>query len=130
MRPGEVQLPRPFIRHALVLAVMLVTPGCAGPPGCDVQARELELAVPAEPNAPPLSTVCRGSELTLAVTPTADGVVHVHGYEAEVPATSVVAGKALELSFTASRSGQFPIEFHTDENTEGVTVAILTVDEP
>lgn len=109
---------------------MLSVSGCAGPPGCEAQPREIELAVPAEPNAPPIPLVCRDSEVTLVVTPRADGVVHVHGYDAEAPATPVVAGEVLELSFTASRSGQFPIEFHTDENTEGVTVGILTVNEP
>ena len=109
---------------------MLILSGCSGTQGCEAQPQELELAVPAVPDAAPLPAVCRGSEVTLVVTPSADGVVHVHGYDAEVPASPVVAGEPLELSFTAGHSGQFPIEFHTDENTEGVTVGILTVNEP
>lgn len=109
---------------------MLIVSGCSGAPGCEPQPREMELAVPAEPDAPPLPAVCRDSEVTLVVTPSADGVVHVHGYDAEAPATPVVVGEVLELSFTASSSGQFLIEFHTDERTEGVTVGILTVNEP
>jgi hypothetical protein len=109
---------------------MLIVSGCSSEPGCERQPREMELAVPAEPDAPSLPTVCRDSEVTLVVTPSTDGVVHVHGYDTEVPATPVVEGEVLELSFTAGRIGQFPIEFHTDESTEGVTVGILTVNEP
>jgi hypothetical protein len=130
MRPGELQLPRPFIRRALVLAAMMILPACSGTVGCEPRPRNLALAVPAAPEAAPLPPVCRGSELTIVVTPSADGVVHIHGYDAEAPATPVVGGEVLELSFTASRSGQFPIEFHTDESTEGQTVGILTVNEP
>jgi len=66
----------------------------------------------------------------LVITPQVDGVLHVHGYDAELPATTVVAGEVIELTFTAGRSGQFPIELHTDEDTQGVSVGILTVHEP
>jgi hypothetical protein len=68
--------------------------------------------------------------VTLVVTPDVDGVFHVHGYDEQLPATAVTAGSVAELDFKASRSGQFPIELHTDATTAGVSVGILTVHEP
>ena len=61
--------------------------------------------------------MCRDREVTLVVTSEVDGILHIHGYDVEVPATEVTAGEVTELAFTARRSGQFPIELHTDENT-------------
>lgn len=122
---------RSAIPRCLVLfAALVVASGCSGSPACEPEPREIELAVPAQPDAPPLPPVCRGSEVTLTVTASADGVVHVHGYDAEAPATPVIEGEALDISFTAGQSGQFVIEFHTAERPEGVTVGILTVNEP
>jgi hypothetical protein len=46
-----------------------------------------------------------------------------------VPATAVVAGETLELSFSATRSGQFPIELHLGDDPRGADIGILTVHE-
>jgi hypothetical protein len=44
-----------------------------------------------------------------------------------VPATDVTDGEDLHLEFTATRTGQFPIELHTDAAPQGVAVGIFTV---
>lgn len=101
-----------------------------GPPACQGRQTEIELTLTADALTPSDPAVCRGSDVTLTVTPEVDGVLHIHGYDVEVPATSVTHGEVVEFAFTAERSGQFPIELHTDENTQGVSVGLFTVNEP
>jgi hypothetical protein len=105
--------------------------GCIGPSAeCDALPDEIELTVSATTLTPSDPAVCRGDDVTLLVRAEVDGVLHVHGYDEELPATTVTAGGMLELAFTAARSGQFPIELHTDDDTQGVNVGLLTVHEP
>jgi len=119
------------VRGALALLGATVIVGClGGPPACEAGPVEIELTLTAETLTPSDPAVCRGSDVTLTVTPEVDGVLHIHGYDAEVPATPVAQGEAIELAFTAERSGQFPIELHTDENTQGANVGLFTVNEP
>ena len=117
-----------------ILAGLVMVIGLAGCIGTDSACAELptriELTLSAEALTPANPTVCRDREVTLVVTSEVDGVLHIHGYDAQVPATTVTAGEVTELVFTAVRSGQFPIELHGDENTQGVSVGIFTVDEP
>ena len=70
------------------------------------------------------------AEVALVFTSEVDGVFHIHGYDEQVPATTVTAGERIELRFEATRSGQFPIELHLPGESEGVDVGILTVHEP
>ena len=119
----------PVRAGALLGATVLA--GCiGGPPVCEARPVEIELTLTAETLTPSDPAVCRGSDVTLTVTPEVDGVLHIHGYDAEVPATPVTQGEVVELAVTAERSGQFPIELHTDENTQGVNVGLFTVNEP
>jgi hypothetical protein len=74
--------------------------------------------------------VCRDQEVTIHVDPEVDGVLHVHGYDEQLPATSVTAGEPIDLVFTAARSGQFAIEFHPIDDPRGIEVGILAVYEP
>ena len=120
-----------LVRAVLALLGAGVLAGCiGGPPACEARQSEIELTLTAETLTPSDPSVCRGSDVTLTVTPEVDGVLHIHGYDAEVPATPVTHGEVVELAFTAERSGQFPIELHTDENTQGVNVGLFTVNEP
>jgi hypothetical protein len=115
----------------LAFACALLLGACiGGGVDCGALADEIELTVTAETLAPSSVDVCRDAEVTLTITPEVDGVLHIHHYDAHVPATNVTAGQVLELTFTAERAGQFPIELHTDENTQGVNVGLLTVHEP
>jgi hypothetical protein len=118
---------------AIVLAGALVFGLAAcigGSPACDALPTSIELTLRAESLTPDDPAVCRGRDVTLVVTSEVDGVLHVHGYDAELPATTVTAGEIVELMFTADRSGQFPIELHTDGRPQGLSLGILTVHEP
>ena len=120
-----------LLRAVLALLGATVLAGCiVGPPACEALPAEIELTLTADALTPSDPAVCRDSDVTLTVTAEVDGVLHIHGYDAEAPATSVTQGEVVELAFTAERSGQFPIELHTDENTQGINVGLFTVHEP
>lgn len=120
-----------FALVAVLLACAGLLAACIGSSAaCEALPEEIELTLSAETLTPSDPAVCRGDEVTLTVTPEVDGILHIHGYDEDVPATSVTAGEVIELSFTATRSGQFPIELHTDENTQGIGVGLFTVNEP
>ena len=120
-----------LLRIVLALVTTTALAACVGgSPGCEAVPAEIELTLTADTLTPSDPAVCRGSDVTLTVTVEVDGVLHIHGYDAEVPATPVTQGEVVELAFTAERSGQFLIELHTDENTQGVNVGLFTVNEP
>lgn len=112
---------------AMVAALSACTGGDAD---CEALPTTIELDLADDALTPSNPSVCRDRQVTLVVTSDVDGVLHVHGYDEQLPATSVTAGEIVQLVFTATRSGQFPIEMHTDDNTEGVSVGIFTVHEP
>ncbi|MGH2418307.1 MAG: hypothetical protein ACRDFY_08245 [Candidatus Limnocylindria bacterium] len=115
----------------LASACAVVLAACiGGGADCGSLPTDIELTLTAQALTPSSIAVCRGDDVTLTVDVEVSGVLHIHGYDAEVPATNVTEGEVLELGFSADRSGQFPIELHTDENTQGVNVGLLTVDEP
>ena len=121
-----------FARLAAVSTLAVLLAGCIDvgrPASCEGPA-EIGLTLTAEALTPNDPAVCRGQPITLSVESGVDGVIHIHGYDDVVPATTVVAGETLELTFTASRSGQFPIELHPERDPRGVDVGILTVHEP
>jgi hypothetical protein len=74
--------------------------------------------------------VCRDQAVTLMVDIRRDGILHLHGYDDQAPATEVRAGRTLTLEFTAVRSGQFPIALHTTDGPAEVTLGSLIVHEP
>jgi hypothetical protein len=118
---------------AVILAGTLVVGNAAcisGGPACDALPTRIELTLRADSVTPDDPAVCRGRDVSLVLTSEVDGVLHVHGYDAELPATTVTAGEIVELIFTADRSGQFPIELHTHDRPQGLSLGILTVHEP
>lgn len=119
----------------LFLAILLgvVLAGCVDqdrPATCDEPTATLEVTLTAEGLSPKAPAVCRDQAVTLVVDSEVDGTLHIHGYDEDVPATSLTAGEELRLEFTATRSGQFPIELHPDADPRGVDVGIFTVYEP
>jgi hypothetical protein len=117
--------------YALATFMAAALTACIGAsPACEALPDRIELTLTADSMTPPDPAVCRGDPVTLVVTPEVDGVLHIHGYDADVPATTVMAGEVVELVFTASRSGQFPIELHTHDETQGISLGIFTVHEP
>ena len=120
-------------RGALLLIVALAVAGCVSdtrPETCDAASVTIEMTLTATDLTPSDPAVCRDQEVTLVVDSETDGVLHIHGYDEAVPATTVHEGDTITLDFTASRSGQFPIELHPGDDPEGIAVGIFTVHEP
>lgn len=124
--------------RALGAALLALTVGAAGcvetnrpdPRSCAAPSAEIGLTLTASSLSPADPAVCRGQRVTLRVESTVDGVLHVHGYDDEVPPMEVRAGESTEIAFDATRSGQFPIELHTPGKAEATSVGIVTVHEP
>jgi len=119
----------------LLSAIALVLAACVADTrpddaACSAPTIELELTVRADDMVPANPSVCRDQEVTLVISAQVDGVIHVHGYDAELPATELSNGDELSLIFEASRSGQYPIELHRLGSPQGINVGILTVHEP
>lgn len=117
----------------VLLASIAVLAGCVNdsrPGFCDQPSITLELELTADALTPNDPAVCRDQEVTLVIASGVDGIIHIHGYDAAVPATEVSAGEELRLSFSAARSGQFPIELHPADDPEGVSIGVFTVHEP
>lgn len=115
------------------LAVALA--GCVEDSGPDAEACAepsitIGLSLTATAMNPADPSVCRDQEVTLVIESGVAGVIHIHGYDEQVPATQLEAGDETRLVFTASRSGQFPVELHPQEDPTGVEVGVFTVHEP
>jgi hypothetical protein len=123
---------RAHARLATLLGLAILSMGgcVGGTADCGALPTRVELTLAADGLNPSNPAVCRDREVTLVVTSQVDGILHIHGYDEQLPATEVAAGEMVELSFTAVRSGQFPIELHTEEDAQGSSVGILTVHEP
>jgi hypothetical protein len=77
--------------------------------------------------APDSFDVCKGQKVTITITVQVAGTLHLHGFDDQVPEREVVPGDVAKLVFSASRSGQFPLELHT--GADEIELAILTVHE-
>lgn len=97
---------------------------------CAAPEVTLELTLAADDLAPSDPAVCRDQRVTLVVESEVDGVLHIHGYDEQLPATEVRQGQRIELSFEATTSGQFPVELHTAAEPGGLPVGVFTVHEP
>jgi len=116
----------------MAIALVVLT-GCITenrPGNCDAASVTIELTLSADALTPSNPAACRDQEVTLRISSDVDGLIHIHGYEEAVSATEVTAGEELDLTFTAVRSGQYPIEFHPADDPEGVGVGILRINEP
>jgi hypothetical protein len=117
----------------LVLAAAIgLAAGCVNqnvPADCDEASVRRELTLTAADLGGDPPAVCRGQEVTLGFTADGDGVLHIHGYDQQVPATEYRAGERVELIFDASTAGQFPIEIHIADDSEGQEIGIFTVHE-
>jgi hypothetical protein len=123
----------PFLPVAAVAVAMAVLTGCVTdgrPSDCDDESVTRALTLTADSLTPSNPSVCRDQDVTLQIAAEADGFLHIHDYDETLPATEVSAGEEREVTFTADREGQFPIEFHPADDPEGVDVGIFTVYEP
>lgn len=117
---------------ALLVAASTSLGACVSenrPADCDEDAKTIRVTVDAtsmEPNDP---AACRDQDVTIIVDSSVDGVLHVHGLDTVLPATTISAGEEVRLEFTADRSGQFPIELHAEDDPQGIGVGIFTIHE-
>ena len=114
-------------------ALAALTTACVDqgrPATCGEPSVTIQLQLSADALTPSDPAVCRGQDVTLVVASKVDGIIHIHGYDATVPATEVSADEELRLTFQADRSGQFPIELHPADDPQGVGVGVFTVHEP
>lgn len=114
------------------MAAILVAcvPQVVLPATCNDQSVMLHAAFVDERLEPATLEVCRDQQVTLMVDAQRDGILHLHGYDDQAPATEVRAGRTLTLEFTAVRSGQYPIALHTTDGPAEATVGTLIVHEP
>jgi hypothetical protein len=117
------------------LAIAILASGCVpdvgiDPEQCRQPAIRIELRLTSDGMEPVDPAVCRDQEVTLAVASEVDGILHIHGYDAELPASPITSGHTAELTFDATQSGQFAIELHPAGDPAGVGLGILTVHEP
>jgi hypothetical protein len=118
------------MRRVLTLLAAVALTACVNqsrPETCDEPSATLELTLTAQALSPTRPAVCQDQKVTLVVHSEVDGTLHIHGYDEAVPATEVTDGEDLHLEFTATRTGQFSIELHTDAAPQGVAVGIFTV---
>jgi hypothetical protein len=122
---------RSSLAVGLILAVACVLlAGCVDdgrPATCDAVAVTVELTVSADGMDPNPVSVCRGQEVSLELRPEVDGVFHVHGLDAVLPATTIAAGEPVTLTFTPDQTGQFPVELHPADDPQGISIGIFTV---
>ena len=131
------RMPKPMRWRAALLAAALlgaVLTACVGdaglPPTCHDPSVTFTATLSDEHLEPASFDACRGQAVTITFTVERDGVLHLHGYDDQVPATEVRVGDETVFEFDAVRSGQFPIALHTIDGPAEVTVGGLTVHEP
>jgi hypothetical protein len=123
---------RAFVSLVLAVAVAAALAGCVSdnrPESCDDDAITVEVTVNATSLEPDDPAVCRDQDVTLVVDSEVGGVLHIHGLDDVVPATTISAGEQVTLEFVPDQSGQFPIELHPDDDPTGVSIGIFTVHE-
>jgi hypothetical protein len=114
----------------LTIALLTACVGDAGLPStCHDPSVSFTATLQGDQLEPATFDVCRGQAVTITFTIEQDGVLHLHGYDDQVPATAVRADQEVAFEFDAVRSGQFPIALHTTDRPE-TTVGALTVHEP
>jgi hypothetical protein len=119
--------------RAALLALVIGSTSCVTstkPEGVDCAAPTVDLELTlTDSTLTPGPSVCRGQTVTLRVDSSTDGVLHVHGYDEEIPVLPVARGEVTETTFEAVRSGQFVIQLHVLEAADA-NVGVLTVHEP
>jgi hypothetical protein len=110
----------------LSLVVAACVPAEALPSTCGDEAVTLRTTLADGTLDPANLDVCSGQHITLVVTVQQEGIFHLHGYDEEAPETEVHPGATLTLDFAAV-PGQFPIELHSLDDSDEITIGTLTV---
>jgi hypothetical protein len=99
------------------------------PATCNDPSVTISATVSAQRMDPNTLDVCKGQKVTISVTAQADGALHFHGYDEEIPETEIASGQTATIAFTAVRSGQFPIELHPADGSDEVAIGTMVVHE-
>jgi hypothetical protein len=113
-----------------MILVAALAAGCLPAATCPERSVSLTAAVSADAMDPSSLTACKGQEVTLEVTSETDGILHIHGYDEQVPAIPLEPGEERTIEFTADVAGQFVIELHARDGETETEIGILTVNEP
>src|SRR5688572_3773108 len=106
-------MPRAPRHFTLVVVVLCLLAGCTdGTASCASPSVTVEATVTDDGMDPSAIAVCRGQEVTLEVHSQTAAVLHLHGFDDQVPARSLTPGETIALEFTADAAGQFIIELH------------------
>ena len=109
----------------LAAAFLVLRPG---PASCPAPSVTIDVTVAAGAMTPSELSACRGQAVTLHLRSETDGIYHVHGLDAVLPATEIAAGDERTFEFTASQAGSFPVELHSDSGA--ASLGRLTVNVP
>ena len=125
---------RPGRHRAVLFSIALVlgaacVPATDVPDDCGAGAVTRAATLADERLEPATLEVCRGQSVTLELSVERDAILHLHGYEAELPAQRVRAGHDVALSFRAARAGQFDIAIHATDGPAEAVVGTLVVHE-
>lgn len=129
----------PPVKHAtagiaagmlLLSATAACVPATTLPDDCSAPSVEREAVLTADTLDPATLEVCRGQHVTISIDSQADGELHFHGLDEQVPEQEVTAGQVLTVEFDAEQSGNFPIELHPPDGSSETEVGILVVNEP
>jgi hypothetical protein len=116
---------------AILLISLFVVLRPGGDGACPGTTAALEATLTPDGLQPAELVACRGQQVELTLTSEVSGFLHLHGYD-EHPDGPILAelrpGDVVSFEFAASRSGQFPIELHTQ--AIDVTVGVFLVNEP
>lgn len=124
-------MPRANRQLALWAIGLVLLAGCTiGTASCPSPSVTVEATVSDDRMDPSAIAVCRGQQVTLEVHSQTDAVLHLHGFDDQVPATSLTPGETIALEFTADAAGQFIIELHDRSGASSAEIGVLTVNEP
>jgi hypothetical protein len=115
---------------ALAATAAACVPATTLPDDCSAPSVQREAVLSADALDPATLEVCRGQHVTIAVDSQADGELHFHGLDQQVPEQEVTAGATLTVEFDADASGNFPIELHSPDGSSETEVGTLVVNEP
>jgi hypothetical protein len=119
------------LAHLFVMAMLI---GCVQqavlPDDCGATTVQRSAALSGDHLTPQSIDVCKGQQVTLAITTERAGEIHLHGYDVEAPEVEVQPGDTATFKFKATRAGQFIIELHTPNNGPEIKIGLLTVHEP
>lgn len=113
----------------LLLLAAACVPATTLPDDCSAASVQRQVTLTADALSPSPVEVCRGQRVTIVVDVQANGELHFHGYDDQVPEQEVTAGESVTAEFDASAAGQFPIELHSADGSE-TEVGTLVVNEP